>query len=197
MCLLNNSQAKQPLTSLHFHSASHRLLTQPPLYQTADDFILLYLYFPERLWALSESGCPAGPAALPALLSHRPQGLTRSRPDASAPDRPHGETTNQPFCPVTSAQMCCPPLTSQYLNKIPSRGVNLTPGVMRALLCSPQQLYTSHYRFPGNQISSVMNKSKAATNNRFHSHAINQSFLPSIVRNNYLCPSNQNRVSPE
>lgn len=115
--------------------------------------------------------------------------------------RPRIAHTEKPLISPSALlhQLKCvaPPLTSQYLNKIPSRGVNLTPGVMRALLCSPQQLYTSHYRFPGNQISSVMNKSKAATNNRFHSHAINQSFLPSIVRNNYLCPSNQNRVSPE
>lgn len=107
MCLLNNSQARQPLTSLHFHSARHRLLTQPPLYQTADDFILLFPWTSPGFVCKRPScqPCCATCSALP-----HPQGLTWSRPEASALDRPHRETTNQPFCPVTSAQMCCSPL---------------------------------------------------------------------------------------
>lgn len=172
--LLEQHPASQPLTSLSFNPARHRLLIQPPPYQTADSFLLSS--FPQTSQSFVWSRLSCQPSCATSLLFPARWAWPAADP-MPRPWIPHNSgATNQPRCPC-----CCPMLFPLFplsvFEQISLQGSKPDTRCDECSVVFPTAAVHFTLLISSDQISLVMNKSKAATNNYFHLHLMHPSFF--------------------
>lgn len=110
-----------------------------------------FLLFPKHFRDMSGNGLAANPAVQSSCSSLTGFNLRETQcPGAGSPTCRSHDSAPLPCYPGCVVSEVFP---SQYLNEIPSRGVNLTLGVMSTLLRSSLQMYSLHYWTPATKLA--------------------------------------------